>query len=147
MKRLIVAMTGASGAIFGIHVLKALRGIDDVESHLVLSPAARRTVVEETDTSVAAIKKLATVVHDYKDIGASLSSGSYLTLGMLIAPCSVKTLSGIVNSYDDNLIVRAADVCLKERRRVVALLRETPLHAGHIELMGELFAKASTFGW
>ena len=142
VKRLIVAMTGASGAIFGIRVLEALRGIDDVESHLVLSPAARRTVVEETDTPVAAIKKLATVVHDYNDIGASLSSGSYLTLGMLIAPCSVKTLSGIVNAYGDNLIVRAADVCLKERRRVVALLRETPLHAGHIELM----ARATRIG-
>jgi 4-hydroxy-3-polyprenylbenzoate decarboxylase len=135
MKRFIVAMTGASGAIFGIRALEALRGIDDVESHLVMSPSARRTVIEETDTPVAKVKELATAVHDYKDIGASLSSGSYVTLGMLVAPCSVKTLSGIVNSYDDNLIVRAADVCLKERRRVVALLRETPLHAGHIELM------------
>lgn len=135
MKRLIVAMTGASGSIYGIRVLEALRDIDGIETHLVISPSAVYTIAEETDTSISEIKALADRVHNFKDIGASLSSGSYPTLGMLIAPCSVKTLSGIANSYDDNLIVRSADVCLKERRPVVLLLRETPLHAGHIDLM------------
>ena len=135
LKRLIVAMTGASGSIYGIRALEALRGIDGIETHLVISPSAIYTIAEETDTSVSEIKAMADCVHNFKDIGASLSSGSYPTLGMLIAPCSVKTLSGIANSYDDNLIVRSADVCLKERRPVVLLLRETPLHAGHIDLM------------
>ena len=135
MKRLIVAMTGASGSIYGIRVLEALRGLDGIETHLVISPSAVYTIAEETDTPISEIMALADRVHNFKDIGASLSSGSYPTLGMLIAPCSVKTLSGITNSYDDNLIVRSADVCLKERRPVVLLLRETPLHAGHIDLM------------
>ena len=135
MKRLIVAMTGASGAIFGIRALEALWDIDGIETHLVISPSAIYTIAEETDTSISEIKALANRFHNFKDIGASLSSGSYPTLGMLIAPCSVKTLSGIANSYDDNLIVRSADVCLKERRPVVLLFRETPLHAGHIDLM------------
>jgi flavin prenyltransferase len=134
-KRLIVGITGASGAIYGVRALELLRKQKDVETHLIVSPAALQTLEAETDTTAAQIRKLADVVHSYKDIGASLSSGSFRTLGMLIAPCSVKTMSGIANSYDDNLIVRAADVCLKERRRVVLLLRETPLHLGHIELM------------
>lgn len=102
---------------------------------MVISPSAQYTIAEETDMPVDDIKALADQAHSYKDIGASLSSGSYPTLGMLIAPCSVKTLSGIANCYDDNLIVRAADVCLKERRTVVALLRETPFHLGHIKIM------------
>lgn len=145
MERLIIAITGASGVIYGIRVLEALRastraqstaaGERAIESHLILSPSAARTIMEETGREVGEIKALADVVHPFRDIGASLSSGSYRTLGMLVAPCSIKTLSGIANSYDDNLIVRAADVCLKERRRVVLLLRETPLHLGHIELM------------
>lgn len=142
MKRLIVAMTGASGAIYGIHALEALRRIEGIETHLVMSPSALYTIAEETDTPITEIKALADSFHTFNDIGASLSSGSYPTLGMLIAPCSVKTLSGIANSYDDNLIVRSADVCLKERRPVVLLLRETPLHAGHIDLM----AKATRAG-
>ena len=134
-KRLIIALTGASGAIYGIRALQALQGADDIETHLVISPSAQYTIAEETDMAVDDIKALADQVHNFKDIGASLSSGSYQTLGMLIAPCSVKTLSGIANCYDDNLIVRAADVCLKERRTVVALLRETPFHLGHIKIM------------
>ncbi|MSP48994.1 MAG: UbiX family flavin prenyltransferase [Alphaproteobacteria bacterium] len=133
--RLIVAITGASGAIFGIRALELLRKHQDVETHLILSPSAVRTIAEETDRTVAQIRRLASVVHSYKDIGAAMSSGSFRTLGMLVAPCSIKTLSGIANAYDDNLVVRAADVCLKERRRLVLLLRETPLHLGHIELM------------
>ena len=134
-KRLIIALTGASGAIYGIRALQALQAADDIETHLVISPSAQCTIAEETDMAVDDIKALADQVHNFKDIGASLSSGSYPTLGMLIAPCSVKTLSGIANCYDDNLIVRAADVCLKERRTVVALLRETPFHLGHIKIM------------
>ncbi len=142
MDRLIVGITGASGAIYGIRALEALKDHGGVETHLILSPSGARTLVEETDFTAAAVKALAQVVHPYRDIGAALSSGSYRTLGMLIAPCSIKTLSGIAQSYDDNLIVRAADVCLKEGRRVVLLLRETPLHRGHIDLM----ARASDNG-
>ncbi|MBM3531683.1 MAG: UbiX family flavin prenyltransferase [Alphaproteobacteria bacterium] len=133
-RRLIVAITGASGAIFGIRALELLKK-QLVETHLIVSPSALRTIEEETDRSAAQVRKLASVVHSYKDIGASMSSGSFRTLGMLVVPCSIKTLSGIANSYDDNLVVRAADVCLKERRRVVLMLRETPLHLGHIELI------------
>ena len=135
MDRLVVGITGASGAIYGIRALQALKDHGGVETHLILSPSGARTVAEETDFTTAAVKDLAQVVHPYRDIGAALSSGSYRTLGMLVAPCSIKTLSGIAQSYDDNLIVRAADVCLKEGRRVVLLLRETPLHRGHIDLM------------
>lgn len=134
MQRLIIAITGASGAIYGVRALEALRGVPEVETHLILSPSAALTAGEELDMSADAIKALADVVHPYKDIGASLSSGSFRTAGMLIAPCSIKTLSGIANSYNDNLIVRTADVCLKERRRLVLLLRETPLHRGHLDL-------------
>ncbi len=135
MKRLIIAITGASGAIYGIRALQVLQAAEAIETHVVISPSAQYTIAEETDMPVDDIKALADQVHSFKDIGASLSSGSYPTLGMLIAPCSIKTLSGIANCYDDNLIVRAADVCLKERRTVVALLRETPFHLGHIKIM------------
>lgn len=134
-RRLIVAITGASGAIYGVRALEALRPISEIETHLIISPAAKRTIAEETNHSVASVSALADVVHRYSDVGASLSSGSFRTLGMLIAPCSVKTLSGIVNCYDDNLVVRAADVCRKEGRRLVLMLRETPLHHGHVSLM------------
>jgi 4-hydroxy-3-polyprenylbenzoate decarboxylase len=137
MKRLIVGITGASGVIYGIRALEILRRVKDVESHVILSPAAARTIAEETDYSVDTVKKLADVMYSHKDIGAAISSGSFKTEGMLVAPCSIKTLSGIANSYNEDLIVRAADVCLKERRRVVLMLRETPLHAGHIRLMAQ----------
>lgn len=136
-KRIIVGITGASGIIYGIRALEILGRLSDIETHLVLSPSAARTVVEETDWSIDAVRKLAHVQYNYKDIGAAISSGSFQTEGMLIAPCSAKTLSGIANCFDDELIVRAADVCLKERRRVVLLFRETPLHAGHIEVMAQ----------
>ena len=135
MKRLIVAITGASGVIYGIRALEILRNMKDVESHVILSPSAARTMVEETDYEIDTVKKLADVMYNYKDIGAAISSGSFKTEGMLVAPCSVKTLSGIANCFDQELVVRAADVCLKERRRVVLMFRETPLHAGHIRLM------------
>ncbi|WP_064281584.1 UbiX family flavin prenyltransferase [Mycolicibacterium iranicum] len=134
MKRIIVAITGASGAIYGVRALQLLRDMD-VETHVILTPSAHRTILHETAFRPDEVKALADHVHNPRDIGAAVSSGSFVTTGMLVAPCSVKTLSGIANSYDDELVVRAADVCLKERRRVVLLLRETPLHAGHIDLM------------
>jgi 4-hydroxy-3-polyprenylbenzoate decarboxylase len=137
MRRLIIAITGASGAIYGIRALEILRAIDDVETHVILTPAGLRTIVEETEFKAEQVRKLADRIYDHRDIGAAISSGSFQTIGMLIAPCSVRTLSGIANSYDAELTVRAADVCLKERRRVVLLLREAPLHAGHIELMAQ----------
>lgn len=137
-----MGISGASGAIYGIRTLEVLTKVRDVEVHLVMSPSAGLTIQSETDWKVSDVEALADVVHKYRDIGASLSSGSYRHEGMIIAPCSVKTLSGIVNSYDDNLLVRAADVALKEKRRVVLMLRETPLHLGHIELM----ARAASYG-
>ncbi len=134
-ERLIIAISGASGAIFGIRALEVLKAVPGVETHLIVSPSAQITIAEETDWALADVKALADVVYSHKDIGAALSSGSYQTLGMLVAPCSIKTLSGIAHCYDENLIIRAADVCLKERRRVVAMLRETPFHLGHIKVM------------
>ena len=135
MRRVIIAITGASGVIYGVRALQLLKDVDDVETHVVISPSAYRTAVDEIDMSADEMKSFADVLYNYKDIGAAISSGSFRTTGMLVAPCSIKTLSGIANCYNDELIVRAADVCLKERRRVVLLLRETPLHAGHIALM------------
>lgn len=134
-RRLILGITGASGVIYGVRALEILRPMPDIEVHLVISPSAIRTLGDETDLDVDYVKGLADRLYSYRDIGAAISSGSFTTLGMLVAPCSAKTLSGIANSYDDELIVRAADVCLKERRRVVLMFRETPLHAGHIRLM------------
>lgn len=135
MKRLIIAMTGASGAIYGIRALQILRPLPEVETHLIITPSAGRTITEETELSVDQVRALADICHNYRDIGASLASGSFRTEGMLVAPCSVRTLSGIAHCFADQLVVRAADVCLKERRRLVLLFRETPLHAGHIALM------------
>ena len=137
MKRLIIAVTGASGVIYGVRALEIVRALPELETHLILSPSAARTIAEETDYSIEQVRSLGDCVYSHKDIGAAISSGSYRTEGMLIAPCSVKTLSGVANCFDDELVVRAADVCLKERRRVVLLFRETPLHAGHIELMAQ----------
>ncbi|MDA0240890.1 MAG: UbiX family flavin prenyltransferase [Proteobacteria bacterium] len=134
-RRIIIGMSGASGVIYGIRALEMLRSVGDVETHLVFSPATAQTVAAETDMTLDEIKDLADVVYSYKDIGAATSSGSFRTDGMLVAPCSIKTLSGIANSYNDNLITRSADVCLKERRPVILLVRETPLHLGHLELM------------
>jgi 4-hydroxy-3-polyprenylbenzoate decarboxylase len=136
MRKLIIGISGASGAVYGIRALQVLRDIPDIETHLVLSPSAKRTILEETDWDAPAVEALADVVHSHRDIGAAVASGSFQTIGMLVAPCSIKSLSGIVNSYSDNLLTRAADVCLKERRRLVLLVRETPLHLGHIELLG-----------
>lgn len=137
MRRIIIAITGASGVIYGVRALQLLRDVDGIETHAIVSPSALRTAADELDMSAEEIRSLGDKVYNYRDIGAALSSGSFRTAGMLVAPCSVKTLSGIANCYNDELIVRAADVCLKERRRVVLLFRETPLHAGHIALMDQ----------
>ncbi|EOV9569437.1 UbiX family flavin prenyltransferase [Cronobacter turicensis] len=135
MKKIIVGISGASGAIYGIRLLQTLRVVPAVETHLIMSQAARQTLALETDMSVRDVQALADVNHDARDIAASVSSGSFKTDGMIILPCSIKTLSGIVNSYTDGLLTRAADVVLKERRRLVLCVRETPLHLGHLRLM------------
>ncbi|WP_393948220.1 UbiX family flavin prenyltransferase [Kluyvera intermedia] len=135
MKRLIIGISGASGAIYGVRLLQVLRTLPDVETHLVMSQAARQTLALETDLSLRDVQALADVVHDARDIAANISSGSFKTSGMVILPCSMKTLSGIVNSYTDGLLTRAADVVLKERRTLVLCVRETPLHLGHLRLM------------
>ena len=134
--RVIVAITGASGVTYGVRALELL-GDCGVETHLVITRSGIATLSHETDLSARHVKNLAAVVHSPSDLGASISSGSFPIDGMLVAPCSVRTLSGIANSYDEDLVVRAADVTLKERRRLVLLLRETPLHAGHLRLMAE----------
>ncbi|MCE1396414.1 UbiX family flavin prenyltransferase [Enterobacter cloacae] len=135
MKRLIIGISGASGAIYGVRLLQVLRNVAEVETHLVMSQAARQTLSLETDLSLRDVQALADVAHDARDIAASISSGSFKTAGMVILPCSIKTLSGIVNSYTDTLVTRAADVVLKERRPLVLCVRETPLHLGHLRLM------------
>lgn len=135
MKRLIIGISGASGAIYGVRLLQVLREVSDIETHLVMSQAARQTLSLETDLSLRDVQAFADVVHDARDIAASISSGSFKTMGMVILPCSMKTLSGIVNSYTDGLLTRAADVVLKERRPLVLCVRETPLHLGHLRLM------------
>lgn len=134
-KRLIVGITGASGVIYGIRLLEVLRDAADIETHLILSPSAKATIAQETDWNVKQVEALANVVHPDSNVGASISSGSFPVHGMIVAPCSIKTLSAIAHSYDADLIARAADVQLKEGRPVVLLVRETPLHAGHIRLM------------
>jgi 4-hydroxy-3-polyprenylbenzoate decarboxylase len=142
VKRLIVGMSGSSAVIYGIRLLEKLAARDDVEVHLVISQAAKMTIGIETDYTAEQVEALADVVHNCKNIGASIASGSFKTAGMVVVPCSMKTLSAIANSYADNLIVRAADVVIKERRRLVIVPRETPLHIGHCELM----LKASQIG-
>jgi len=135
--RMIVAISGASGVIYGIRLLETLKGIDGIETHLILSRGGRLNIALETDWGADAVEALADVVHNDRDLAASISSGSYRTAGMIIAPCSMKTLSGVVNAYADNLTVRAADVTLKEHRRLVLVPRESPLHVGHTRLLHE----------
>jgi len=137
MKRLVVGISGASAAIYGIRLLETLQALE-VESHLVITEPAREIITLETDYDVANVQALATHVHSVRDIGASIASGSYKTDGMVIIPCSVKTLSAVANSFGNNLLLRAADVTLKERRRLVLVVRETPLHAGHLRLMQQV---------
>lgn len=133
-KRLIVGISGASGAVYGIRLLELLKDTD-IETHLIMSRSAQVTLAFETDFKVADVEALADVVHPNQDIGAACSSGSFKTMGMVIAPCSIKTMSEIATGTTANLLSRSADVALKERRRVVLLLRETPLHIGHIRTM------------
>lgn len=135
MKRLIIGLSGASGVIYGVRMLQVLQQVAEVETHLVMSQAARQTLALESDYSLRDVQAMADVVHDVRDIAASISSGSYRTAGMAILPCSMKTLSGIVHSYSDSLLTRAADVVLKEQRKLVLCVRETPLHVGHLRMM------------
>jgi 4-hydroxy-3-polyprenylbenzoate decarboxylase len=136
-KKLIVGISGASGVIYGIRLLETLQSMSGIESHLVVSNGAKINIAVETDRRIKDVEALADVVHNDKNLAASISSGSFQTDGMIIVPCSMKTLSGVVNSYADSLIVRAADVVLKERRRLVLVPRESPLHAGHTRLLHE----------
>ncbi len=131
---LVVAITGASGVIYGVEMLRALKVLGQT-THLILSEAAGLNMAIETDYSLDEVRALADVVYPNKDVGAAVASGSFRTRGMIVAPCTVKTLSAIANSFTYNLIVRAADVTLKERRTLVLMVRETPLHKGHLELM------------
>ena len=135
---LIIGITGATGVIFGIRLLETLSKINNVETHLIISETGETTIKLETDWSIERVKNLATFNHDIQDVAASISSGSFKRDGMIIAPCTVKTMSAIANSYNDNLIIRAADVTLKERKKLILMVRETPLHLGHIRTMERL---------
>jgi flavin prenyltransferase len=135
VKRMIVGISGASGVIYGIRLLEVLRFVEGVETHLVMSNAGRLTTTLETDYLVEQVEALADRVYRPGDIAAAISSGSFRSAGMVVAPCSIKTLAGIATSYSDNLLLRAADVTLKERRRLVLLVRETPMHLGHLRLL------------
>jgi 4-hydroxy-3-polyprenylbenzoate decarboxylase len=134
-KRVIVALTGASGAIYGVRTLELLQSQPDIEIHLVMTPPARTTLEIETDWTSGQLEELAHHVHSSRDIGAPISSGSFRTSGMIIAPCSIKTLSAVANCFTSELVSRAADVTLKERRPLVLMVRETPFHVGHLRLM------------
>ena len=135
MTRLVVAITGATGSIYGIRLLQVLRGYPDLETHLIISRPGKRTIVEETDVSVPEVEALATHRYDNGDIGAAIASGSFHTAGMVIAPCSIKTAAAVAACHSDNLIARAADVTLKEGRKLLLLVRESPLSAIHLENM------------
>ena len=137
-QRLIIGISGASGAIYGIRLLEVLRGVTEVETHLVISTAARQTIALETDYALSTVEALADATYRINDIAAAISSGSFPTVGMVVVPCSMKTLAGIALSLSDNLLLRAADVTLKERRRLVVVARETPLHLGHLRLMTQV---------
>jgi 4-hydroxy-3-polyprenylbenzoate decarboxylase len=135
MRRLIVGISGASGAIYGIRLLEALATLSDVETHLVISSGARATIEYETAHSADEVTALAKVTYDERSLGAAIASGTFLTDGMIVCPCSISTLSAVATSRCDTLLTRAADVCLKERRKLVLVVRETPLHLGHLRLM------------
>jgi flavin prenyltransferase len=135
LRRLIVGISGASGVIYGIRLLQVLHQGGELETHLVLSAAAKAAIAQETDWQISDVEQLASVVHNPDDLGASIASGSFVTRGMVIVPCSIKTLSAVANSYSADLMSRAADVCLKESRPLVLGVRETPFHLGHLRLM------------
>jgi flavin prenyltransferase len=134
-KRIIIGISGASGVIYGVRLLALLKDKKEIETHLIISEPGKKNIVIETDYNADEVTAMATRVYNNDDLGASLSSGSFLTEGMVVVPCTIKTLSGIANSYNDNLLVRAADVTLKEKRKLVLVVRETPLHKGHLRLM------------
>lgn len=136
-QRLIVAITGASGTIYGVRILEALRSAN-IESHLVMSDSAKLTMAAETDYKPGEVEEMADVVHSAKNVGATISSGSFNSMGMIVAPCSIRTLSEIASGVTSSLVSRAADVVLKERRKLVLLVRETPLHAGHLRSMSQV---------
>ena len=133
-KRIIIGITGASGVIYGTEILKELTK-KDLETHLIISEWGKKNIILETDYSIGDVESMADKVYDNDDLEAPPASGSFLTNGMIVAPCTINTLSGIANSYSENLLVRAADVTLKEKRKLVLLVRETPLHKGHLRLM------------
>ena len=137
-KRLIVGISGATGAVYGVRILEILSRIEDVETHVVLTKAGKMTIQVETPYSIKDVEAMADVVHDVNNVGASISSGSFRTEGMVIAPCSMKSMGGIAHSLGGDLLVRAADVVLKERKKLVLVVRETPLHLGHLEAMAAL---------
>lgn len=138
MARIIVGISGSTGPHYGVRLLEVLREhCPDVETHLILSSGAKATIEYEMQRKADSVAALAHVVHDERNVGASIASGTFVTDGMVVAPCSMKSLSAIANSFNDNLIARAADVCLKERRRLVLVVRETPLHLGHLRLMAQ----------
>jgi 4-hydroxy-3-polyprenylbenzoate decarboxylase len=138
MRRLIVGISGASGVIYGIRLLEVLRSVQDVETHLVISPAGAQTIGLETTYSAGGVADLADVNYRYNDIAAAISSGSFKTYGMVVIPCTMKTLAGIAHSFSDNLLIRASDVTLKDRRPLIIVPRETPLHLGHLRLMTQV---------
>lgn len=133
-KRIVIGIAGASGVIYGVRMLEELRKTD-YETHLIISEAGKLNIEIETDYRAEEVAALADVVYDHKNVAAGPASGSFLTEGMVVVPCTIKTLSGIANSYTENLLVRAADVCLKEKRKLVLMVRETPFHKGHLRLM------------
>ncbi|WP_432838709.1 UbiX family flavin prenyltransferase [Dactylosporangium sp. CA-092794] len=135
MRRVVVGISGASGAAYGVHLLDVLRSAPDVETHAIVSPGAERTLRHELDLSASAVEQMATRRHHDADVGAAVASGTYPVHAMVVAPCSIRTLGAIASCQADSLITRAADVCLKERRRLVLVVRETPLHLGHLRLM------------
>ena len=138
MKKMIIGISGASGVIYGIRLLSVLRDLPDVETHLVISRAGAITIGLETEYTLEQVTTLADVTYREQDIAARISSGSFKTDGMIVIPCSMKTLAGIAQSFSDNLLLRAADVVLKDRRRLILVARETPLHLGHLRLMTQL---------
>ncbi len=137
-KRVVVAVSGSTGSIYGIRLLQVLKDTPGVETHLIISPAAKRTLVHETDFSIKEVEGLADFLYDFRDIGAAPASGSFRTVGMVVAPCSIKTMSALATCYADNLITRAGDVTLKEGRPLIVMVRETPLHVGHLRMMTQL---------
>ncbi len=134
-KRIVIGLAGASGVVYGVRLLSLLKEKKDVETHLIISEAGKKNIEIETKYKADEVAAMADCVYDNKDVGAAIASGSFLTEGMVVVPCTIKSLSGIANSYNENLLVRAADVTLKEKRKLVLVVRETPLHKGHLRLM------------